>query len=116
MLAIRMAYSGLMINNEAWCRPTYIFELTSIGVIFVITSTLMNFSATEWQKETYLNGFAGIRSKISVDIHKLEEAAKAIMSPKAFAYIAGGAGRESTMLANRNAFEKFKIIPRMLLN
>jgi lactate 2-monooxygenase len=93
-----------------------IFELTTIGVIFVTTSTLMSFSATEWQKETYLNGFAGIRSKISVDVRQLEEAAKAVMSPKAFAYIAGGAGQESTMLANRNAFEKYKIIPRMLQN
>lgn len=36
------------------------------------------------------------------------------MSPEAFAYIAGGAGWESTVRSNRNAFEQYKIVPRML--
>ena len=73
-----------------------------------------NRPATDWQKEIYLNGFAGIRPKSSIDLQKLEEAAKAKMSPEAFAYIAGGAGNEDTVKANRLAFEKFKIVPRML--
>ncbi len=33
---------------------------------------------------------------------------------QAYAYIAGGAGNESTLRSNRAAFEKYKIIPRML--
>ncbi len=36
------------------------------------------------------------------------------MSPEAFAYLAGGAGSESTMRANRAAFERWRIVPRML--
>ena len=36
------------------------------------------------------------------------------MSPQAYAYIAGGAGNESTLRDNRAAFEKYKIVPRML--
>lgn len=74
------------------------------------------FSALDWQKKIYLSGFSGRRSLVKIDPVHLEEAAKAALSPQAYAYIAGGAGVESTMRANRNAFETCKIIPRMLRN
>ena len=38
------------------------------------------------------------------------------MSAQAFAYIAGGAGTESTMAANRAAFERHPLTPRVLRN
>ena len=44
----------------------------------------------------------------------LEERAREALSPEAFAYLAGGAGAESTMRANREAFERRRIIPRVL--
>src|SRR5262249_27045020 len=49
-----------------------------------------------------------------VDMAKLEAAAEEVMSEEGFAYIAGGAGAESTMRANREAFERRRIVPRML--
>lgn len=73
-------------------------------------------SGPDRQKEIYLNAFAGIRPKVSIDFLKLEEGARRKMSPEAFAYIAGGAGLESTIASNRSAFEKYKIVPRMLRN
>jgi lactate 2-monooxygenase len=76
----------------------------------------MSKSGLERQKEIYLNGFAGKRSQIPIDWIKLEQKARSMMSAEAFAYIAGGAGLESTMVSNRSAFEKYKIIPRMLCN
>jgi len=76
----------------------------------------MNFSAIEWQKQIYLNGFAGIRRGVHIELSKLKETAKTHMSQQAFAYVAGGAGIESTMRVNREAFEKFRIVPRMLRN
>ncbi|HEV8514914.1 MAG TPA: lactate 2-monooxygenase [Cyclobacteriaceae bacterium] len=66
------------------------------------------------QKEIYLNGFAGILPSVPVSTSSLEEVAKKTMSPQAYAYIAGGAGNESTLRCNRAAFEKYKIVPRML--
>src|SRR5438093_5442528 len=36
------------------------------------------------------------------------------MSARAFAYVAGGAGLESTVAANRTAFERLRIVPRVL--
>jgi len=43
-----------------------------------------------------------------------ERAAKAKLDPGAFGYIAGGAGAESTVRANLDAFERWRIRPRML--
>ncbi|MEO7988759.1 MAG: lactate 2-monooxygenase [Chryseolinea sp.] len=73
-------------------------------------------SALDWQSQIYINGFAGIRPKVNIDLATLEESARKVISPEAFAYIAGGAGIESTVRANREAFEKYKIVPRMLRN
>lgn len=71
-------------------------------------------SALDWQKEIYLNGLAGVRPVIPTDLSVLEASAKSAMTPKAFAYVAGGAGNETTVVENRNAFERFKIVPRVL--
>lgn len=71
-------------------------------------------SATDRQKDIYLNGFAGKRSSIKISMQSLESEARQRMSDKAYAYIAGGAGNETTMSANQAAFEKWKIVPRML--
>ena len=44
----------------------------------------------------------------------LEAAAEKVMSARAFAYVAGGAGSETTQRANRAAFERRRIVPRVL--
>jgi lactate 2-monooxygenase len=80
-----------------------------------VTPAMKN-TALDWQKEIYLNGFSGTLPKVSIDLLSLEAQARRQMSEKAFAYIAGGAGAESTMQSNREAFDKYKIIPRMLRN
>jgi lactate 2-monooxygenase len=66
------------------------------------------------QSEIYLAGVRGARPVIPVDVEQLERAARGTLSPEAFAYLAGGAGAESTMRANREAFERWRIVPRML--
>lgn len=74
----------------------------------------MKFSATEWQRKIYLRGFSGFRPPVSIDFSKLEATAVGRLDQQAGAYIVGGAGNESSMRANREAFEKVRIIPRML--
>ena len=49
-----------------------------------------------------------------VDWRALEAAATAAMSPEAADYVAGGAGGEETVRANREAFDRWRIVPRML--
>jgi lactate 2-monooxygenase len=73
-------------------------------------------SAPGWQKEIYLNGFAGKKLSVKTSFEKLERKAKKEITKKAFAYIAGGAGSEATMRANRSAFDQWQIVPRMLRN
>lgn len=44
----------------------------------------------------------------------LEAQARSVLRPEAFDYVAGGAGAEDTMRANRTAFQRWQIVPRML--
>ena len=48
------------------------------------------------------------------DPEGLERAARRAMSGDAWAYVAGGAGTGSTMRANRVAFDRWALVPRML--
>lgn len=66
------------------------------------------------QREIYVAGVGGARPRVPVSPAALEEAARRAMAPEAFAYVAGGAGRETTMDANRAAFERRHIVPRVL--
>lgn len=73
-------------------------------------------NAIDIQREIYLNGFAGKPPLVPVDFIQLERAAQRVMKQKAFAYVAGGAGSEKTVLLNQSDFANIKIIPRMLRN
>jgi lactate 2-monooxygenase len=66
------------------------------------------------QTEIYLAGARGVRPRVPVDAERLQQAAQRAMSREAFAYTAGGAGSESTMRANRAAFDRWRIVPRVL--
>jgi lactate 2-monooxygenase len=66
------------------------------------------------QRAIYVAGVGGRQPRVPVAAAALEQAAQAVMSPEAFAYIAGGAGRETTMEANRAALERWRIVPRVL--
>lgn len=66
------------------------------------------------QSEVYRAGLSGIRPKVPVDVDELERAARKAVSAEAFAYLAGGAGAEATMAANRAAFARRQIWPRVL--
>ena len=66
------------------------------------------------QQEIYLGGVSGRRPRIPTDAEALEEHARGSISEEAFAYIAGGAGTGRTMRANREGFDRWQIVPRML--
>ncbi len=68
----------------------------------------------ERQFEVYVGGARGSYPTVPVGFTGLEEAARSRMSPEGFAYVAGGAGTEETMRENRAAFERWRIVPRML--
>ena len=68
----------------------------------------------EYQNEVYLRGLAGEVPPWPVDAVSLESAAYERMTPEAVGYVAGGAGSESTVRANREGFEAWRIVPGML--
>jgi lactate 2-monooxygenase len=71
---------------------------------------------TERQMQIYLAGMQGQRPTTPMTYEQLEEQARQRLTPEAYGYVAGGAGGEETMRANRAAFERWQIVPRMLRN
>ncbi|WP_395644878.1 lactate 2-monooxygenase [Terricaulis sp.] len=68
----------------------------------------------EIQGAIYLRGLSGAKPEIPTSFTGLEAAAQQKMTSEAWAYTAGAAGLESAMAANRAAFDKYPIAPRML--
>ena len=66
------------------------------------------------QTRIYVGGVSGRRPSVPIDASRLESAARRRMSRDAFAYVRAGAGNERTMAANRAAFDRWRIVPRML--
>ncbi len=67
-----------------------------------------------FQNEIYARGLMDEVPKLPLGFSGLQERARELLSPEAFGYVAGGAGAERTMQANLQAFERWKIVPRML--
>jgi lactate 2-monooxygenase len=67
-----------------------------------------------FQYEIYARGLAEERPELPVSAAELQVRAREVMSAEAYGYVAGGAGSERTMQANLDAFERWKIVPRML--
>jgi lactate 2-monooxygenase len=68
----------------------------------------------ERQFEVYVAGARGIAPGVPASLDELESRAQRVLKREAYAYVAGGAGREETVRANREAFERWRIVPRML--
>lgn len=66
--------------------------------------------------EIYQLGVAANKLSIPAALSLLEEKAKQKLDPRAYDYVAGGAGGENTMRANLEAFYRWRIVPRMLRN
>ena len=67
-----------------------------------------------YQNEIYLQGLGGQLPPCSTDATKLEASARQVLEPGPFSYVAGAAGSGATALANREAFDRWRLVPRML--
>jgi len=68
----------------------------------------------DYYREIYARGLGGETPSIPVGVADLEAAAAEAMEPRAANYVFAGAGSHATMDANREAFERRRIVPRML--
>ena len=69
---------------------------------------------SDFQNEVYLKGLLGEQPTLPFGWRETEAAAHAAMTPGAVGYVAGGSGGEDTMRANREAFDRWRLVPRML--
>jgi L-lactate dehydrogenase (cytochrome) len=68
----------------------------------------------DYYREIYARGLGGETPSIPVSIVELERRAAEAMDERAANYVFAGAGGEDTMDANREAFRRRRIVPRML--
>lgn len=66
------------------------------------------------QSQLYLAGLVGRREGVPVDSVELEAAARRRLGRNAAGYFMGSAGAELTTQANRQAFDRVRLLPRML--
>ncbi|WP_405394400.1 lactate 2-monooxygenase [Microbispora hainanensis] len=71
-------------------------------------------SWADFQYEIYLNGMTGAVPRLPTDLTRLEEMAERRLGPGPFGYVAGSAGSGRTERANREALDRWRIVPRML--
>ncbi|MGN6557754.1 MAG: alpha-hydroxy-acid oxidizing protein [Solirubrobacterales bacterium] len=68
----------------------------------------------DYYREIYARGLTGETPAVPVAVAELEERAMAAMEPRVANYVGAGAGSEETIRANREAFRRRRIVPRML--
>jgi lactate 2-monooxygenase len=66
------------------------------------------------QSAIYRGGAIGRSPLVPAGWPALEAAARKAMSPAAWAYVAGSSGLETTAAANSAAFDRWRLVPRML--
>ena len=69
----------------------------------------------DFQLGIYIKGLQGIRPGLPVTYPELERRAHSALDPTLVSYVAGGAGDERTQDANVTAFDRWGLIPRMLV-
>jgi lactate 2-monooxygenase len=67
-----------------------------------------------FQYAIYAGGLSEQKPELPISASQLQERAREKLSAEAYGYVAGGAGSERTMQANLDAFERWRIVPRML--
>ena len=66
------------------------------------------------QSSIYTRGVFGAKPRIPTNWPDLDRLAQRKLSARAYGYVAGGAGSEHTMRADRAAFDRWQLLPRML--
>ena len=64
--------------------------------------------------EIYRAGLDGQMPRQPVSLEELDRKAESVLERAAYDYVAGGAGSEETVRANREAFRRWRIVPRFL--
>src|SRR5262245_30087690 len=66
------------------------------------------------QLDIYKAGMTGVTPALPIEYSVLEQLAKETLPSESYDYVAGGAASEDTMRENLAAFQRWRIVPRML--
>ncbi|MDH6130696.1 lactate 2-monooxygenase [Kitasatospora sp. MAA4] len=69
----------------------------------------------DYQNEIYAGGLQGVMPPYPLTFDGLAAGAEAALPPSVWSYVAGGAGDEHTQRANVRAFERWGLVPRMMV-
>ena len=69
----------------------------------------------DYQNEIYFRGLHGMKPKLPVNFRLLEQKARAALPDDVLSHVAGGCGDERTQDLNVAAFERWGLIPRMMV-
>src|SRR3954452_6437132 len=69
----------------------------------------------DYQLEIYLQGLGGVTPAFPMAFAELEARAEMALPPSVWTYVTGGAGDERTQRANREAFDRWGLMPRMFV-
>jgi lactate 2-monooxygenase len=69
----------------------------------------------DYQNEIYFQGLTGVVPSLPMAFAELESKAENAMPPSVWSYVSGGAGDERTQRANREAFDRWGLMPRMFV-
>ena len=70
----------------------------------------------DFQNEIYRDGLRGVLSRLPVDFDSLEQRAQAALPASVLTYVQGGCGDEFTQHCNAEAFHRWSLIPRMMVD
>lgn len=70
----------------------------------------------DYQNEIYFKGLHGVKPTWPVDFATLEQRAAAALPPSVLSYVQGGCGDEFTQNHNADAFKRWGLVPRMMVD
>ncbi len=70
----------------------------------------------DFQHEIYFKGLSGVKPKLPVNFELLEQKARTAMPESVLSYVAGGCGDGHTQDLNVTAFERWGLLPRMMVD
>ena len=70
----------------------------------------------DYQTEIYMGGLRGVKPTLPVDFANLRRRASMALPPQTLTYVEGGCGDEFTQDHNSAAFNRYGIVPRMMVD
>ena len=70
----------------------------------------------DYELQIYMDGLRGVLPKLPIDMRELEKKALGAWPDEIVSYVQGGCGDERTQNLNVSAFERWGLVPRMMVD